>query len=333
MKLFKKSKKTKKPVQPKKSKPVKKNTLYRNFRAMVLRIERKQMNDTPPIKVRDAETIVCPHCGEKFTGAFCPKCGMAARWKRFNWKLLFLNFLDIWGLGNRPMFRTIRDLLWRPGYMIRDYLRGHHLSYFPPFKMLAVWTVLLMFMMWLLKSNTTASPEETKTFSQGVSAALDGNISATSAFILEQVDRVLAYLKNHLLYSIIVQNILVVLAVKMAFRKVSDFNLVETFFSQIYINCQFHILAFVSMLLTFKVPAFFTIFPYMRGLIVPELVLTYDFHQLYGVTWKKALWKTIVTVFYLLLLYGVVIMLLIAVLLVTEGVTNPGSPLFEINVD
>jgi hypothetical protein len=119
----------------------------------------------------------------------------------------------------------------------------------------------------------------------------------------------------------------------MAFRKVSDFNLVETFFSQIYINCQFHILAFVSMLLTFKVPAFFTLFPYMKGLIAPELVLTYDFHQLYGVTWKQALWKTIVTLFYLLLLYGVVIILLIAVLLVTEGVTNPGSPLFELNID
>ena len=33
------------------------------------------------------------------------------------------------------MFRSIRDLLLRPGYMIRDYLRGMQMAYFPPFKM------------------------------------------------------------------------------------------------------------------------------------------------------------------------------------------------------
>jgi hypothetical protein len=34
------------------------------------------------------------------------------------------------------MFRTIRDLFLRPGYMIQDYLRGMQMAYFPPFKML-----------------------------------------------------------------------------------------------------------------------------------------------------------------------------------------------------
>ena len=33
------------------------------------------------------------------------------------------------------MFRTIRDLILRPGYMIRDYLQGMQMAYFPPFKM------------------------------------------------------------------------------------------------------------------------------------------------------------------------------------------------------
>ena len=33
------------------------------------------------------------------------------------------------------MFRTLRDLLLRPGYMIRDYLQGMQMAYFPPFKM------------------------------------------------------------------------------------------------------------------------------------------------------------------------------------------------------
>jgi cation transport ATPase len=40
------------------------------------------------------------------------------------------------------MFRTIRDLLLRPGYMIRDYLRGMQMAYFPPFKMFFLITAL-----------------------------------------------------------------------------------------------------------------------------------------------------------------------------------------------
>ena len=38
-------------------------------------------------------------------------------------------------MGNRPMFRTLGELFWRPGYMIRDYLQGMQMAYFPPFKM------------------------------------------------------------------------------------------------------------------------------------------------------------------------------------------------------
>jgi len=46
-----------------------------------------------------------------------------------------LLFLDVWGVGNRGMFRTLRDLILRSGYMIRDYISGMQMAYFPPFKM------------------------------------------------------------------------------------------------------------------------------------------------------------------------------------------------------
>ena len=40
------------------------------------------------------------------------------------------------------MRHSIRDLLLRPGYMIRDYLQGMQMAYFPPFKMLFLLTAL-----------------------------------------------------------------------------------------------------------------------------------------------------------------------------------------------
>lgn len=79
---------------------------------------------------------VCPTCDQQYVGNYCPRCGQSSKIGRYSFKNAFLLFIDVWGLGNRGMFRTIRDIFLRPGYMIRDYLRGMQMAYFPPFKML-----------------------------------------------------------------------------------------------------------------------------------------------------------------------------------------------------
>ena len=330
MKLLKRHK-TKKSKPKKQPKPVDPNSPFGKFRKWVQQLEQRQENDRPNVVVRDEEQHVCKHCGTEFTGGYCPKCSMPARWQRFNWRLLFLNFLDIWGLGNRPMFRTIRDLFWRPGYMIKDYLRGHHLSYFPPFKMLAVLTVLLVFFMWLVNQFTGASPDPTiqeevikDTVIQSNYTLFGWRPSPFWMMLWEQFKNLIHYLDEHLLYRILLLNIMLVIAVKWAFSKVSDFNYVETFISQIYINCQFLIIAIVTMLYTWRIPETTSIVPYMTdytGITIP-LVLTYDFHQLYGVTWKEALKKTIKVGINLVVLYFILCLIIFAVGYLIEHFTE-----------
>jgi hypothetical protein len=77
----------------------------------------------------------CTTCGTHYQGNYCPRCGQSAKIGRYSFKNAFMLFLDVWGLGNRGMFRSIRHLLLRPGYMIRDYLKGMQMAYFPPFQM------------------------------------------------------------------------------------------------------------------------------------------------------------------------------------------------------
>ena len=84
----------------------------------------------------------CPTCHTLYKGNFCPRCGQSARIGRYSFTTALLNFLDVWGIGNRSMFRTLRDLILRPGYMIRDYLSGMQMAYFPPFQMLFLLTTL-----------------------------------------------------------------------------------------------------------------------------------------------------------------------------------------------
>lgn len=87
-------------------------------------------------------THTCASCGTTFNGNYCPRCGQSARIGRFSFKNAALLFFDVWGVGNRSMFRSIRDLMLRPGYMIRDYLSGMQSAYFPPFKMFFLLTAL-----------------------------------------------------------------------------------------------------------------------------------------------------------------------------------------------
>ena len=77
----------------------------------------------------------CLNCHEHYVGRFCPRCGQAATTDRFSMKVAAENFADAYGMGERGMFRTMRDLILRPGYLILDYLRGMRISYYAPFKM------------------------------------------------------------------------------------------------------------------------------------------------------------------------------------------------------
>ena len=87
------------------------------------------------VKPMSQEEHTCPTCGRRFVGNYCPQCGQSSQIGRYSLRNALLLFIDVWGVGNRGMFRSIRDLLLRPGYMIRDYLRGMQMAYFPPFKM------------------------------------------------------------------------------------------------------------------------------------------------------------------------------------------------------
>ena len=100
---------------------------YRRFREW-----KQQPHKVEPLST---EQHTCANCGMQYEGNFCPRCGQSYRVGRYSFKNALLLFLDVWGLGSRGIFRTIRDLLLRPGYLIRDYLKGMQMSYYPPFKL------------------------------------------------------------------------------------------------------------------------------------------------------------------------------------------------------
>ncbi len=172
----------------------------------------------------------CSNCSNAYAGRVCPQCGQVGTWSRYTWKQAILNFLDIWGLGNRPMFRTLRELFWRPGYMVRDYLNGHRQFYFPPFKLLALSVVFMIFISWV-------TGVEAESFFSGVSVVpieklnLQGPLLVLGSALLW----FFGLLSRNLLYEWLFIAVIEVLCVYAAFKSVSRYNLVETYIFLVFV--------------------------------------------------------------------------------------------------
>ena len=132
----------------------KRKALWRAFRMWQRR--------RPRLAPMSAAKHECASCGTRYGGNYCPRCGQAASVGRFSFKKAVLQFLDVWGFGNRSMFRTLRDLVLRPGFLIRDYISGMQSAYFPPFKLFFIMAALAL----LVEHGCTLDPDARNTISQ-----------------------------------------------------------------------------------------------------------------------------------------------------------------------
>jgi hypothetical protein len=96
----------------------------------------------------------CLNCGEVLTGQHCSHCGQRATVRVLSlWGLLKELFGDLTEWDSR-VWRTLRPLAFKPGFLTVDYLRGRRARYTPPFRMY----LILSLGFFLLASNTTDLP-------------------------------------------------------------------------------------------------------------------------------------------------------------------------------
>lgn len=198
------------------------------------------------VKPMSAEEHDCPTCGTRFEGNYCPRCGQSARIGRYSFKSAFLLFLDVWGLGNRGMFRTIRDLILRPGYMIRDYLQGMQMAYFPPFKMffLLVALSLLVSTGWNIKMENRIEKQE-KEITEKINRTIYGSFGLEekennhSVETLETNNKITEWTNKHMNLVTILLLLLYTIPLFMFFRKCPAYpgiRFSEFFVTMVYIT-------------------------------------------------------------------------------------------------
>ncbi|MBP5770539.1 MAG: DUF3667 domain-containing protein [Bacteroidaceae bacterium] len=116
--------------------------LFRLIKAWLLHFDRRQREDGFTVQ-RSEEPHSCPYCHEEYKGNFCPQCGLPPDTDSIGKRGILMSFLEIWNLGNTKVLRTMKHLLWRPGYMILDWLNGRRSLYFSP--VLTLITICFLF--------------------------------------------------------------------------------------------------------------------------------------------------------------------------------------------
>lgn len=99
---------------------------------------------------------ICKNCQTPLNGPFCHQCGQPAKSIiRFFGSLVHELLEDIINLDSRAV-RTLIALLFRPGYLTREYISGKRFRYVPPLRLFLITSLFCIAMIWVINktSNT-----------------------------------------------------------------------------------------------------------------------------------------------------------------------------------
>ncbi|MBQ7471901.1 MAG: DUF3667 domain-containing protein [Prevotella sp.] len=282
------------------------------------------------------KTYTCMNCGKEFQGSYCPRCGQSANTERFTMKNVLTNTLEVWGFGNRGFVRTLIELLYRPGYMIQDYLHGHRQAYFQPVKMLfilcVIYTIVLQFFSTEIHEGMveewrhyvvaeSTAPKDYDHYEYIIiepddsEAVIEFNkaVASVSNFWTDTAQEYIKWRDRNKALALLLMHALFAVGAMRIFKhspKNNHMTLPESFFVQVFIACQFMIISTIYMLF---VREYDHNDRYPLPIAAQAILMIYIFRQIYGYGIIKTAWKT----FLMYLAYTIVVA--IPFFLITSG--------------
>lgn len=122
-------------------------------------LHQKQIRGQHEVKENPTH-YTCKNCGKSFQGNHCPHCGQDQHTPRFTIRNAFQNILSGFFNIDNGFSRNLIELLYRPGYMIRDYLKGKRVHYYKPFQTLFVLAALYIMAVQLIDPEAISQTQE-----------------------------------------------------------------------------------------------------------------------------------------------------------------------------
>ena len=233
---------------------------------------------------------------------------------RLTTKGAVLSFMETWGLGSRNIFYTIWHLIWRPGYMIGDYINGRRKKYLQPFFMFFVLTLILVQLAWVLRVQMPKNKDMTLMAYELIRDHPDAFTPDQKLTVLkaaQRIDVIHDWRDENRGWDILIQSLGVIFVTWLLWRKsprigtaewavesgeyIQGYNFAEIVTAIAYILCQLQILSLLALILFHRLP-----FDHLWGLtvVMPRLVLfvvlLIDFKQLFQRQWWSTIWRTLI---------------------------------------
>lgn len=278
---------------------------FKNWRA---RVQQRQ-RDGKALPDDDLSTLPeskCMNCGLIFHGHNCPNCGQTAYTKRITMRAALHNMVVTLIGGDSVFLRSCGNLLYRPGFMIRDFLCGKRTRYFRPIQM-------LLCLLTLYALITFFVDDKSMLFNDIQDLKFD-DTNKEGPF-LQAMQALSNFFSNKVVFSLVFAFISV-LPYKLMFRRYAiawpdgeqrKMNTAEHFFTLIYLSCLNLLVGFILMPFQW-IPGIESILSNI-GILLPFLLFTWAYRQIYGIGWLNSLWRNIVAnAIVLLIVVGLLIL-------------------------
>lgn len=231
--------------------------------------------------------------------------------ERITVKRAVLAFMETWGLGSRNIFYTMWHLIWRPGYMISDYLNGRRKRYLQPFFMFFVLTLILVQIAWAMNVQLPKNRDMTLEAFELLTQHSNWFSVKQMTYIIKTahwLDEVHDWRDQNRAWDLIIHSLGICVIAWLLWRKsprigqgewvvgsgtmVTGYNFAEIMTAIAYILCQLQMVSMLTMICFRKLP-----FDHIHGFaILPELILfvilLIDFKQLFQRNWWPTIWRT-----------------------------------------
>lgn len=241
------------------------------------------------------EEHTCQVCGASFRGNYCPQCGTnSAGGKRESTKSTLLQYLDtLWGIGSMKFPRTAWHLIWRPGYMIGDYLDGKRQPYCQPIAMLIGTTLFYTIILSFFGISLFGTTEDIEPMTEEMKSLAESG-SVTASFIGQYFSALYRnWQEDHVALALFTKQFATLIFTYLLFRKSPSHpktNLAENIVILLYMICLMEILSMIWIIPfgTSCPDSFFL--PFEIKLIMFFIV----YRQLFGFRNGRTFWKALI---------------------------------------
>ncbi len=125
------------------------------------------------------KNVTCANCGTKFDGKFCPQCGQSVTDYDKPFTFIIYTFMGDFFAFDTRFFHTISALLFKPGFLSKEYIEGRRVKYAPPFRSF-IFVSFILFLLLQVYSNRGLNKMLETSLNDEKGMILDSSISTLS---------------------------------------------------------------------------------------------------------------------------------------------------------